>query len=105
MPKSNWELRPARGNSRAALTSDKDLIAAANLVNDVFIKEEKKEMAAPEKKQMVKVGALWMNTAKSGIKYLSGSLADGTKIIAFINEEVLEDSDSKKPYITIYEKN
>lgn len=108
MQKSNWQIAPARGSSRQAVVSDPDIVAAAMLVNDVFmdvIDMTKEVPVAEQKKQMVKVGALWFNISKAGTPYLSGSLADGTKIIAFINEEVKEDPDTKKPYITIYEKN
>ena len=99
MPKSEWTIN---GN-RAAVLADKNLLAAANLVNDVFVKEE--IPMSEEKKPMVKAGALWMNTAKSGQQYLSGSLADGTKVIAFMNPDVLDAPDNKKPYITLYVKN
>lgn len=57
-----------------------------------------------KKEDRVRVGAMWLNTAKSGDQYLTGKLENGTKIIGWFHEETINDPDNRKPYLTIFEK-
>ena len=43
--------------------------------------------------------AMWLKTAKSGVKYLSGKY-DGKRVVGFINDKP---KNEKAPYIKIYE--
>ena len=43
--------------------------------------------------------AMWLNTSKSGVKYLTGKY-DGKRVVGFINDKP---KNEKAPYIRIYE--
>ena len=58
-----------------------------------------KEVKVEERKELEEAFALWSNTAKSGIEYLSGKV-EGMKLIAFINKEK---KNEKEPDIRVYE--
>ena len=80
----------------------------ANIV--AFVVETKKNPNQPDiqvytssekDEEKIQLASLWLNEAKSGVKYYSGTTNEKEKLIAFINKDT---QDGKYPKIRVYFK-